>query len=95
MLIRTGLAFLFAVTLITAANATIFNFTVNWQGGGPIETFAIDTSAGLIDGAGPHYVLYDTIDDSFGAAGVFFGDDAVLGYFGTGPILPSKKFPQA
>jgi hypothetical protein len=69
------------------AQAEILNFSVNWAGG-THETFAIDTTAGQPDGSGtPPYVLFNTINDSLGRDGIFFGDSSTNGWVGTGPIV--------
>jgi len=82
--LATALATAFATC---PAQAEILNFSVNWVGG-PHETFAIDTAAGQTDGSGtPPYVLFDTINDSLGRNGIFFGDSSVNGWVGTGPIV--------
>ncbi|SHK60939.1 PEP-CTERM protein-sorting domain-containing protein [Bradyrhizobium lablabi] len=84
-----GAALATATLMTSVAQAEILNFTIDWGGvGGTVETFNLNTSAGVVDAAGtPPYVLFSITNDNLGNNGIFFGDSSVSGWFGTGPVV--------
>ena len=91
--IQSALALCF-VGASQIASAQLLDLTLTNSSNQLIDSFTLDSSMGLADGAGSHYVLYNITNDTHGYNGVFFGDSATNGWFGIGPTSSNVVIQQ-
>ncbi|MDE2619064.1 MAG: PEPxxWA-CTERM sorting domain-containing protein [Sphingomonadales bacterium] len=89
-------AALAAGVLASPASAAVLTFNLKTAGGTQIDTFTLDSTAGLPSAAGIHYAFFNLLSDTRGFNSVYFGDSTTgqFGQLGIGSKVGSLNLVQ-